>query len=513
MYIQNICGKLMKKSISIIGAGVAGLFAGCHGQINGYNTQIFEMHNLPGGVCTSWKRKGYTIDGCAHWVTGTRPGTRFYRLWEELNLVKDWSMVDHEEYSRIEGKDDEVFIVYSDIDRLEQHMKDFAPEDKDVIEDFIKAIHKSKDFPIPWEKAPELLTPIDRLKIIFSMFPYASLFRKWGRKTIQDITERFRNPFMREVFPYLFNLQNPPDFPILAVLMTLSWVDQKTAGYPIGGSLEFAKAIERRYIDLGGKIHYKSKVSKIPVENDTAVGIKLTNGNEHRSDIVISAADGHTTIFDMLEGKYINKKIKGYYDNFTLYRPLVYVSLGIASSFEDVPQTVTGIDFPLDEPIIVGGKEERRMSVQFYNFDPTLAPAGKTFVRVMYASDYEYWKTLKQNPDQYKAEKKQIVNDVIASLDKRFPGLAAKVEMSNIATATTWERYTGNWKGSFQGWQETTKTLRMRLKKTLPGLKNFYMVGQWVEPGGSLPKVAISGRNVIQIICHKDKKEFITLTP
>ena len=41
------------KSIIIIGAGIAGLAAGCYGQMNGYNTQIFEMHDLPGGLCTA----------------------------------------------------------------------------------------------------------------------------------------------------------------------------------------------------------------------------------------------------------------------------------------------------------------------------------------------------------------------------------------------------------------------------------------------------------------------------
>jgi len=44
----------------------------------------------------------------------------------------------------------------------------------------------------------------------------------------------------------------------------------------------------------------------------------------------------------------------------------------------------------------------------------------------------------------------------------------------------------------------------------LSGLKNFYMAGQWVEPGGGLPSAILSGRNVTQIICKKDKKKFIT---
>ena len=85
--------------------------------------------------------------------------------------------------------------------------------------------------------------------------------------------------------------------------------------------------------------------------------------------------------------------------------------------------------------------------------------------------------------------------------------------MCDVATPITWERYTGNWRASFEGWLTTTKTFGMRMGKTLPGLKNFYMAGQWVEPGGGVPSAAISGRNVIQIICKQDKKPFATNIP
>ena len=37
----------MEKSIIIIGAGLAGLSAGCYAQMNGYKTQIFELYNIP----------------------------------------------------------------------------------------------------------------------------------------------------------------------------------------------------------------------------------------------------------------------------------------------------------------------------------------------------------------------------------------------------------------------------------------------------------------------------------
>jgi len=48
----------MRQSLVIIGAGVAGLTAGCYARMNGYQTTILEMAPTPGGLCTSWKRQG-----------------------------------------------------------------------------------------------------------------------------------------------------------------------------------------------------------------------------------------------------------------------------------------------------------------------------------------------------------------------------------------------------------------------------------------------------------------------
>jgi phytoene dehydrogenase-like protein len=52
----------MANSIIIMGGGIAGLAAGCYGQMNGYRTKIFEMHDIPGGLYTSWEREGYLFD-------------------------------------------------------------------------------------------------------------------------------------------------------------------------------------------------------------------------------------------------------------------------------------------------------------------------------------------------------------------------------------------------------------------------------------------------------------------
>jgi phytoene dehydrogenase-like protein len=507
----------MSKSIIIIGAGVAGLSAGCYGQMNGYRTQIFELHDKPGGLCTSWKRKGYTFDGCIHWLVGSKAGSSFNRIWQELGALQGKQIVDHEEFTRIEGTNGKAFIVYTDIDRLEQHMNELAPADARVIEEFCRAVRRFTRFSQAVGGTTEPPGLLDRIEMGLKMLPFMPSLIKYGRMPIRDFGARFSDPFLRRAFTAVFDM---PDFPVVLVMITLAWMHDRDAGYPIGGSLEFAQAIERRYRDLGGEIHYKARVEKILVETDPvdrtdqAVGIRLADGAEYRADVVISAADGHATIFDMLEGKYVSDKVRGYYDELPIFQPIVQVSLGVARDLSAEPHSV---NLALSEPLTIAGEAHKRMGVKHYCYDPTLAPAGKSAVTVMFPSNYAYWKELAQDPERYDAEKKDIAIKVIDQLDERFPGLAGQVEAVDVATPLTYERYTGNWQGSMEGWLPTTQTMSMMMgkgmDKTLPGLKNFYMVGQWVEPGGGLPPAATSGRGVIQTICKQDGKEFVATVP
>jgi phytoene dehydrogenase-like protein len=499
---------MAEKSVIIIGAGITGLAAGCYGQMNSYRTRIFELHDKPGGLCTSWNRQGYTIDGCMHWLVGSAPGEGFYPIWQELGAIQDRQIINQDIFMQVEGKDGRNFTFYTDLDRLEKHMLELAPEDKDAIRYFISQTRTCARDELPVNKAPELYGIADLGKLL-RVFPYLRLMIRWSKVTIRQFTKRFKNPFLREVL----NLVWYPEMSVFFLLMTFAWLHNKVAGYAIGGSLKFSQSIEKRYLGLGGEIKYKARVAKILVEDGRATGVKLEDGTEHRADYVISAADGYTTIFDMLEGKYIDDKIQGYYDGLPIFPPLVYASFGVNRSFSDVSRLISGLSFPVNPPATIAGKKIDRLAVHIYNFDPTLAPPGKTVVTVMIDSEYEYWRKLKQTPEQYRAEKEQIADTLVSLLDRRFPGFASQVEMKDIATPVTFQRYTGNWQGSFEGWMLTPQTGSLRMSKTLPGLSNFYMAGQWVEPGGGLPTAAFSARNVMQILCKKDKKKFTTTTP
>lgn len=498
-----------QNSIIIIGGGFAGLSAGIYAQMNGYNTHVFEMHDKPGGLCTSWKRKGYTIDGCIHWLTGSSPLSGMNRYWQEVGVAQGRAFINADEYYRHEAADGRTLIFYTDIDRLQKHLLEFSPQDELPVRDFIKGVRMSLSFDQPSEIVPLFQRIKKGLQLAGTMIAKGGQMKKWMKTTIADFAGRFKDPVMREAFLEMWI----PEFSIFFMMFALGYLHNKNAGYPIGGSRPMSEAMEKRFTSLGGIIHYKKRVEKIIVEGDKAVGVSLADGSVFRANRVISGADGYTTIFKMLEGKYADDKTREPYENWPLFSSLLFIGLGVNRSFKDEPVTVSGLSFPLKQPVKIGNKEIRRLPVHFYNQDATLAPAGKTTVVVLLESDYEYWKELAKDRKAYDDEKEQTAKTVIELLELRFPGISGDVEMSDVATPLTFERYTGNWKGSFEGWLITpgnSRTMIKPMKQTLPGLQNFYQCGQWVVPGGGLPSGVMSARGLLKSICKEDGKKFVT---
>jgi phytoene dehydrogenase-like protein len=500
---------MAKKSMIIIGAGIAGLSAGVYAQLNGYQSRIYEMHNLPGGLMTAWKRKGYVIDGCIHWLTGSSMAyPEYYGMWEDIGLIQNRQIFDPEVFMRWEAKDGKVLCMYTDINRLEQHLLELAPEDRGVILDMCKAMRAFASY---MPKPPDGL--LDSLVGLFKMAPLMPHFQKWGRLSMQELAEKFSSPFLRSAFAEMWF----PEMSAMGLLFTLAMLHNKGAGYPMGGSLPMALSVAKRYCALGGEIHYDTRVDKILTDNlpggksSKVTGIRLEDGHEDHADIVISAADAHATLYQMLDDRFTTEQFRGMFKSASIFPPILYIGMGVNKTFSDLPAFTGGIEIELDEPIEIGGKPAHRLSTMIYNFDPSLAPEGKTAMNVMLPTSYQYWKALyDEGPEheRYEAEKQRVALQVIDRLDKRFPGIAAQVEMADVATPVTFERYTGNWQGSFEGWIPTPQNVTKSIPKSLPNLENFYMVGQWVQPGGGLPSGVMTGREVLKTICKKDGVKF-----
>jgi phytoene dehydrogenase-like protein len=494
----------MAKSIIIIGAGMGGMAAGIYGQMNSYDTQIFEMHTKSGGQCTSWKRRGYTFDPCIHHFFGCKSGSSVYHMWHELGALPR-ELVNIEECTAVVSSEGKMFVDYYDLEKLKHTLLKLSPADSKMIERYIRAIKAFAD-----NKIDDAISSGSTWKMIPIFLSMPSI-RKWIKMNMRTFAERFSDPFLRKAFAQL--VYSNPDAPLFFHFMRHVGGMNGDIQWPVGGADEFAKSIERRYMSLGGKVHYRSKVEKILVENDRAVGITLVDGSEHRADIIISNADGRKTIFNMLDGMYINETVRGYCAPLSDETPFaVNVCLGINRDLSGEPSSLIVL---LDQPVTMANHKYEGIEAQLYGFDKTMAPMGKGTLKVELPASYAYWKQLyNDDREKYKKEKQKVSEQVIEILESHFRGIKKQVEVIDVYTLMTWERYMGGTQGWFNlpnrklEFSMKEDLSDKKFKTTLPGLSNFYFVGIWATAMGSLAHNANSGKTIIRLICKKDGKEF-----
>ncbi len=356
--------------IIIIGAGIAGLAAGCYAQMNGYRTQIFELHNLPGGLCTSWEREGYIFDGCLYYLFGSGTGQPFHHLWEELGTVQDREFIHHDEFMRVKEPTGQTLIVYSNPDRLEQHLKRLSPIDCWLIEDLCDGIRGFTrfDMSLLYQKPKVLMGAGDWLRLGFKLLPFVGHLAKWGNISAQEFGAQFQDPFLRRAIPQMFAWK---DIPLMVGMSLLAYSHNRNAGVPVGDSLAFARAIAQRYLNLGGKIHFSSQVERVLVKSDLskqqAIGVRLYNNEEFYAQRVIAACDGRGVLFNLLPD-YTGDRIKRLYDGHLPTHSQIQVSLGVKRNLSHTPHWTT---YLLDRPLLIAGEERHEINVKHYCYDPT----------------------------------------------------------------------------------------------------------------------------------------------
>lgn len=487
------------KNIIIIGGGVAGLSAGIYGQMNGFSTTLFEMHSVAGGQCTAWKRKDYTFDYCIHWLVGSSSGA-FNTIWKETDALNDRvRIVNHVTYATLIDEKGEEFIIYSSIDRWEQYLLEKAPEDGAAIRKMCADMRKMSYLDL-FENEAGSRSLAEYFRMLLKSRKALVMMGRYGRQSTRQYFDslRLKNEWLRT---NLNRAMGDGAFSAIAFLMTLAWFSNNNAGYPLGGSLPFAQRMAERYRQLGGELRLKTRVEKILVKEGRAIGVRLEDGSEYLADYVISAADLHATMYGMLDGKYVPAEVDKAFKQWPLFNPVIQVSFGISvpvsTRYHMIRYTAPGNN--LGSTALKDG-----FSLADYNFDPVITPEGKCVMKMLVESPWELWEGMSR--EEYQEEKKRIAEDAVKLLLSVHPEVEGHIEVVDVATPRTGARYTGVYRGSYEGFLPTKENIGKNLKMEVPGLKNFYQIGQWAFPGGGLPPSVQSGKWVIQKIRKKAAK-------
>lgn len=489
------------EKVIIVGGGIAGLSAGIYAKQSGFDVTILEMHTIPGGNSTSWKRGGYLFEGGMHWLTGSGKDQPLYKEWCNLGALADDVPVYNRDPFYTYNYNGQNVCLYRDVNRLEKHFLSISPDDTKEIKALCKNIKMfcRMSMPIMDIKGVKVKEKhAMSLSLLVKMLPVFLRMSSLSKMSSLEYVERFKHPALRE----MLNIVVGGDYNASSLIFTLACLASGDGGYPEGGSLSMALRMAKRYENLGGKINYGKRVQKVLVKNGRAVGVVM-NDEEILADAVVVTADTLSAI-DNLFDRPLHEPWMEKMRTSTKLAMNTFICLGIEADLSDLPENML---FLFDTPISYAGNEINSVSVNNYATFKGYAPKGCTSVTMALLGDtYDYWKNAKTE-GTYEQEKKQLADTIIEKLTAKLPQIKDKVVVWDVATPLTYERYCGTYKGSWM-----TVIGKGHKTTAYPNISenvaNLYFAGQRLYPPGGLPVAASTGRTAIQYLCRDTDSVF-----
>ena len=488
----------MSKKVIIIGGGIGGLSAGIYALRAGFKAEIYEKNAVAGGECMGWNRKGYHIDNCIHWLTGTDQKTKLWQVWKAVGAIdENTQYVSPKKFysSRIGNQE---ITLWTDLKRTEKEMIEAAPEDEAEIRKFIQYVEYAKCCVIPSEKPLDMMRIKDYIEMGKEMAYMPKVMKEYGKLNCRQLAERFHNPVIKKLMQdYL-----PADYTAYSFLVSYATMARGNGDIPLKGSLAMSLRIVQKFKDMGGILHTNTPVRKIIIEKKKATGIELEDGTVVKADEVISALDFSFLYDKLIDRKYMPKNLKKAYENRKAYP--VNSGFQVAYAIDDTFSADDTVFFDC-EPLSIGSQSFSRMSVKCFAYDKSFAPEGKTVLQaniVQYDADYEFWSSLSR--EEYKQKKDELSKELTKRIIKVFPELEGKIELLDCWTPLTYSRYCNAFHGSYMGFITTVGNKQMRFKGLVKGIDNLFLAGQWIMSPGGLPIAVISGKFAVQRILKRD---------
>ncbi len=491
---EGIAGASPKR-VAIVGAGIAGLAAGVYARQSGFDATIFESHVIPGGASTSWSRKGYLFEGGMHWLTGSSPETALNAVWNEVGALNaDVPIYNRDPFLAYEFEGRTVFL-YRDIDRLEAHLIDVAPEDEREIRRLMRDVRKFTKMQMPITDLKGVKVASKRstsLLALLAMLPSMARMPFYANQTARAFAERFSSPLLRTLFSSMVG----EDMSAVGLAFTLATLASGDGGYPLGGSLAMARRMAETFEGLGGTIEYRSLVDRVAMEDGRATGV-VVNGEERTFDAVIVTQDLRMAVDELFDpplaegwAHELRESVSPILDTF--------VCLGVRADLSDVPESV---GFPVDEPVFCGGQRHDTLAINNYASYEGYAPEGCTAVTLFMNGDTYDWWAARRDDGTYAQEKRALAEAVIAAVSKKYPQAEGKVEVWDVATPLTYERYLHSYKGSWMSNMVPGGKTRSYPSKP-ESIVDVYFAGQRITAPGGLPTAVETARTAVQHLCR-----------
>jgi len=480
------------KKIIVVGSGFSSLSVASYLAKEGYQVEIFEKNEMPGGRARQFKRDGFTFDIGPSWYW--MPDVFDSYFGDFGKKVAD--------YYKLE-KLDPGYEVYFDNqesikigDSLEKIYVAFEAEEAGSsipLKRFIQKAADNYDIAIkdlvyrPGISPLELITPATIKKVGY----FLSTIKR-------EVMKEFNNPRLAQIlqFPVLFLGAKPSQTPAFYNFMNFAdfglgtWHPDKGMYSVVEGMVKLAK-------ELGVTFHLNETVEEITVENKKAVGI-ISNGKKHTADVIISGADYHHSE-TLLEPKY-RAYSEAYWDKKTFAPSSLLFFIGMDKKVKNVSHHTLffDVDFDAHAADIYDHPKWPKEPLFYANFpsitDASMAPEGKEacFLLIPIAPGLE-------DTDELRQKYFDIVIDRLEKLTDQ--SIRESILFTESFCVNDFVEQYNSYKGNAYGMANTllqTAFLRPKLKSKK--VENLYFTGQLTVPGPGVPPSLISGKLVANLV-------------
>ncbi len=306
-----------KKAI-VIGAGFSGISSACYLAKEGFEVEIIEKNDGPGGRASKFSSNGFTFDMGPSWYWMPEIFESFFENFGSsvdthynlLRLDPGYRIYfDQNEFIDIPALKKEIFKLFESQEpgsskNLEKFLQEAAYKYQVGIHEFVYKPSLSIKEYFDWR----LIKSVFKLQMLKSMSKY--------------VDGLFKHKYLRELlkFPVLFLGATPEKTPAMYSLMNYADLIGGT-WYPMGGMHKIIEGMVKVAKSLGVTFSFNQEVIKVTTSNNQVSKV-ITPSNTYVSDVVICSAD-----YQHFDQKVLDKKDRSYSEKYWNSRTMAPSSL------------------------------------------------------------------------------------------------------------------------------------------------------------------------------------------
>ena len=488
----------MKKKICVIGAGLGGLSASIRLANKGFEVDLFEQNNTPGGKAGELKELGFRFDTGPSLLT-------MPQVIKDLFSECGENIDDYLSINRLElickyfYPDGSIINAYSNQDKFGKEIDKKTSDNSASLNKYLtycKTIYELAG-DLFLTKDPSSISTYLNSKALKTLLNIRKIdpFR-----TMNESNESFfKDKRLVQLFNRYatYNGSNPYLAP--ATLNIIPHVEYNLGSYiPEGGIYAITKSLWKLAEKKGVNIFLNQKVDEIILENKEVKAIKF-NDKIIKYDKIISNVDVNFTFKNLIKN-FESRESRRYEKKLPSFSGLVFY-WGIKKEFPELEthNILFSKDYKKEFDDLFDNKTIHNDPTVYIYISSKLnkddAPSEKENWFVMVNAPH----IQNQNWDsEVKSARKNVVKKINNFLKTDIGSL---IEFEKIMSPVDIQDRTGSYLGSIYGISSNDKFAAfMRQSNKSKTVKNLYFCGGSAHPGGGIPLVILSGKIVSDII-------------